>query len=67
MASAKIKRVILAALMESPFYFTMPLRKRLEFLNSLSQKPVYNSVHAYDEAGIREQANRAVRDLAKAE
>lgn len=38
MASSYIRREILAVLMESPFYFTIPLRKRLEFLKLFSQQ-----------------------------
>jgi hypothetical protein len=37
MASAHIRREILAALMESQFYFTIPLRKRVKFLKLFSQ------------------------------
>lgn len=32
MANAKIKREMLVIFMESPFYFDIPLQKRLEFL-----------------------------------
>ncbi len=39
MSRAKIERKILAVLMESPFYFTIPLRKRLDFLKFFSQRP----------------------------
>jgi hypothetical protein len=35
MAKASIRRDILAALMESPFYFNIPLRERLKFLSNL--------------------------------
>jgi len=38
MASAHIRREILAALMESQFYFTIPLRKRVKFLKLFSQQ-----------------------------
>ncbi|MGA9755163.1 MAG: hypothetical protein WBV23_08455 [Desulfobaccales bacterium] len=37
----KIKREIVAVFMESPFYFTIPVKKRLEFIKFFSQKPVY--------------------------
>ena len=40
MESARVKREILAVLMESPLYFTIPLRKRLEFLKLLSKYSV---------------------------
>jgi hypothetical protein len=49
MASANIKREILAVLMESPFYFTIPLKRRLEFLKFCSQKSVYHRICAYNE------------------
>lgn len=42
MASTHIRRGILAALMESPFYFNIPLRERMEFLNSFSQQYVHH-------------------------
>jgi hypothetical protein len=49
MASAHIKREILAVLMESPFYFTIPPRERLEFLKFFSQQypkdPVSSTVN----------------------
>jgi hypothetical protein len=53
MARARIKREILAVLMESPFYFTIPLRKRLEFLNSFSQQSVYHRICQYEELRLR--------------
>lgn len=40
MKRAKIKREMVGLFMESPLYFTMPLRERLELLNSFSQKAV---------------------------
>jgi hypothetical protein len=49
MASAHSKREILAVLMESPFYFTIPLRKRLEFLNSFSQQSAYDRTFECEE------------------
>jgi hypothetical protein len=48
MATAHIKRNLLAVLMESPFYFTIPLRKRLEFLNSFSQQSLYQRICQYE-------------------
>jgi hypothetical protein len=43
------KREILAVLMESPFYFTIPPRERLEFLKFFSQQypkdPVSSTVN----------------------
>lgn len=38
MASSHIRREIMAALMESPFYFNIPLRERLEFLKLFSRQ-----------------------------
>ena len=44
MGSPKIKREIVAVFMESPLYFTIPLKKRLEFIMFFSQQPVYNHI-----------------------
>ena len=44
MEKPKIKREIVAVLMESPFYFTIPLKRRLEFIIFFSQQPVYNHI-----------------------
>jgi hypothetical protein len=33
-----------AVFMESPLYFSIPLKKRLEFVIFFSQKPVYNHI-----------------------
>jgi hypothetical protein len=44
MESAKIKREIVALFMESPLYFSIPLKRRLEFVIFFSQKPVYNHI-----------------------
>jgi hypothetical protein len=49
MLSVKIKREILGVFMESPLYFTMPLRERLEMLNFFSQQSVYHRIWAYNE------------------
>jgi hypothetical protein len=43
MEPLKIKREIVAAFMESPLYFTIPLDKRLEFIKFFSQPTVYSS------------------------
>ena len=40
----KIKREIVAVFMESPLYFSIPLKKRLEFIMFFPQKPVYNQI-----------------------
>jgi hypothetical protein len=65
MARAKIKREILAAFMESPFYFDIPLRQRLEFLHFSSQQSIYHRFLAYNEQMIKGQAYRTLRDLMK--
>ena len=44
MEKPKIKKEIVAVFMESPLYFTIPLKKRLEFIMFFSQKPVYNQI-----------------------
>ena len=49
MANQKIKREILAVFMESPIYFTIPLKTRLEFLKFFSQKSVYHRLCEYNE------------------
>jgi hypothetical protein len=38
MARARIERDLLAILMESPLYFTIPLKRRLEFIKFISQQ-----------------------------
>jgi hypothetical protein len=45
----KIKGERLAVDMENPFYFNLPLRKRLEFLNFSSQQAIYHRICAYNE------------------
>jgi hypothetical protein len=35
------RKVVVAACMESPFYFTLPLRKRLELMKQLERQPGY--------------------------
>jgi hypothetical protein len=44
MARARIKRDLLAILMESPLYFTIPLKRRLEFIKFFSQQAVYELI-----------------------
>jgi len=41
METIKIKREIVAAFMQSPLYFTIPLDKRLVFIKFFSQPTVY--------------------------
>jgi hypothetical protein len=51
-----------AVFIESPLYFTIPLKKRLEFILFFSQQPIYNHIcelnkhqmlgkHAWEELG----------------
>jgi hypothetical protein len=49
----KIKREIVAVLMESPLYFTIPLKKRLEFIMFFSQKPIYDHICELNEHQMR--------------
>jgi hypothetical protein len=42
METPKIKREIVAAFMESPLYFTIPLDKRLVFIKFFSQPTVFS-------------------------
>ena len=44
MKTYKIKREIVALVMESPLYFTIPLRKRLDFIRFLSQQSVFMQI-----------------------
>jgi hypothetical protein len=66
MARAKIKREILSAFMESPFYFDIPLRQRLEFLHFSSKQSIYQRLRAYNEQMIKGRSYRTMRDLIKA-
>ena len=38
------RKAVVAACMESPFYFTLPLRKRLELMKQLEQQPVFSTL-----------------------
>jgi len=49
METRKIKREIVAVFMESPLYFTIPLKRRLEFIIFFSQQPVYNHIRELSE------------------
>jgi hypothetical protein len=42
--SEKIQRKFLAVLMQSPFYFSIPLKRRQEFIKAVSQQSVYDLV-----------------------
>jgi hypothetical protein len=44
MQTLRIKSEIVKVFMESPLYFTIPLKKRLEFIVFFSQKPIYNHI-----------------------
>jgi hypothetical protein len=44
METRKIKREIVAVFMESPLYFSIPLKKRLEFIMFFSQQPIFNHI-----------------------
>jgi len=44
MEPSKIKKEIVAVFMESPLYFSIPLKKRLEFIMFFSQQPVYDHI-----------------------
>jgi hypothetical protein len=38
------RKEVVAACMESPFYFTLPLQKRLELLKQVEQQPVFSNL-----------------------
>lgn len=38
------RKAAVAACMESPFYFTLPLLQRLELLKRLEQQPVFSTL-----------------------
>jgi hypothetical protein len=40
----KIKREIVAVVMKSSLYFSIPLQRRLQFIKLLSQQPVFNAI-----------------------
>jgi hypothetical protein len=44
MGPLKIKREIVSIVMESSFYFTIPLQRRLQFIKFFSQQPVFNAI-----------------------
>ena len=54
MQTPKIKREIVAVFMESPLYFSIPLKKRLEFIMFFSQQSVYNQIGELNEKQISE-------------
>jgi hypothetical protein len=44
MEKAKIRREIVAVFIDSPLYFTIPLKKRIEFIRFYSQQPIYSYI-----------------------
>jgi hypothetical protein len=44
MAGNTARKAVVAACMESPFYFTLPLPKRLELLKQVEQQPVFSTL-----------------------
>jgi len=44
MEPLKIKREIVALVMKSSSYFTIPLQRRLQFIKFFSQQPVFNAI-----------------------
>lgn len=44
MAGNTGRKEVVAACMESPFYFTLPLRKRLELVKQVEQQPVFSNL-----------------------
>jgi hypothetical protein len=39
-----LRKAVVAACMESPFYFTLPLRKRLELMQQIERQPVFSTL-----------------------
>jgi hypothetical protein len=56
MSRAKIEKKILAVLMESPFYFSIPLPRRLEFLKFFSQRSIYNRILEHNQPLLKPKA-----------
>jgi hypothetical protein len=65
MANTENKRKILTVLMESPFYFTIPLQKRLEFITFFSQQSTYFHIRNHDELLVDRKSNRISKDSEK--
>jgi hypothetical protein len=38
------RKAVVAACMESPFYFTLPLQQRLELMKRLDRQPVFSTL-----------------------
>ncbi len=62
-ANTLIKKDILRFFIESPFYFTMPIRERLEFINFFSQQSVYLRLCAYGDTLINVRGHTSLRNL----
>ena len=54
----KIKREIVAVFMESPFYFTIPVKRRLEFIKFFSQKPVYHHLRNFNQPQMARRGSK---------
>ena len=67
MERPRIQRRLLALFMDSPFYFTIPLRRRLEFLKFFSQHSVYNRISEYNEPLRNGKSPSEAADLNKRE
>jgi hypothetical protein len=44
MQGKRPRKAVVAACMESPLYFTLPLRKRLELLKQVERQPVLSTL-----------------------
>jgi hypothetical protein len=64
-ARVKAKRKILAVFMESPLYFTIPLHRRLEFLNFFSQQAVYERISEHNPQVVSPPAAEQPQDQRK--
>ena len=49
MENSKIKREIVAMVMKSPHYFTIPLSRRLQFIKFFSQESVFHLISRHQE------------------
>jgi hypothetical protein len=44
MVTKTVRKEVVAACMESPFYFTLPLQARLELLKQVEQQPGFSTL-----------------------
>jgi hypothetical protein len=44
MQGKRPRKGVVAACMESPFYFTLPLQKRLELMKQVERQPVFSTL-----------------------